>query len=500
MRDLQPLFDQTVAEVEAAYTRLGHRMGWRFLLTPRSTFIHGARVLLLSFHPGGDREYPEQSRASSDAGSAYDLESWGGSARGSSPLQVQVRAMLEAFGEPTGRTLSAYFVPFRAPDSASMTSARASRAFAIGLWARLLPEIDPSVVITLGEDTYSGVGEALGAPTREIRRPAGWGKLDIVLGQFGKRLVVRIPHLSQFKLMSRAEGRQAVADVAGRVASFRAGRDWTGEDAGMTPAAPLPPLAPATRTRLEKAALDNGFDRELAPVGCWLAFGSSHAPLDVWLGALATGHLAVALSRADVARGLTEHGRIALADPPAGVGDCLDVETVPDLNRLLRRAYQLARTLPHQLLHEFEQKAAGLPRATEAERLVVQRIGQDVFRAGLMEYWDGKCAITGLEVPELLRAGHIKPWAACESDAERLDVFNGLLLAPHLDAAFDRGLITFTEEGDLLVASSLPDAAAEVLGLDRRARLRCVAPGHTVFLRWHREHLFKGPARLARDA
>ncbi|MDC0682621.1 HNH endonuclease signature motif containing protein [Sorangium atrum] len=50
--------------------------------------------------------------------------------------------------------------------------------------------------------------------------------------------------------------------------------------------------------------------------------------------------------------------------------------------------------------------------------------------------------MTGLAVPALLRASHIKPWADCETDAERLDVYNGILLAPHLDAAFDRGFIT----------------------------------------------------------
>jgi putative restriction endonuclease len=54
-----------------------------------------------------------------------------------------------------------------------------------------------------------------------------------------------------------------------------------------------------------------------------------------------------------------------------------------------------------------------------------------------MEYWNGRCPLTGIDQPELLRASHIKAWAACESDRERLDVHNGLLLAAHLDAAFD---------------------------------------------------------------
>src|SRR5205823_14686352 len=106
-------------------------------------------------------------------------------------------------------------------------------------------------------------------------------------------------------------------------------------------------------------------------------------------------------------------------------------------DRMVRRAFQLSRSLPDELLHVFEAKTAVLPRATEAERLVVQRVGQDIFRAGLLDYWQGRCAITGLAVTELLRASHMKPWAKCTTDAERLDVFNGFLLAPNLDAAFD---------------------------------------------------------------
>jgi putative restriction endonuclease len=106
------------------------------------------------------------------------------------------------------------------------------------------------------------------------------------------------------------------------------------------------------------------------------------------------------------------------------------------------------------LLHTFEKQTATLPRSTEAERVVVQRVGQGIFRAGLLEYWEGRCAITGLAVPALLKASHIKPWADCASDAERLDVFNGLLLAPHLDAAFDCGLITVADDGAVVVSET----------------------------------------------
>jgi hypothetical protein len=73
--------------------------------------------------------------------------------------------------------------------------------------------------------------------------------------------------------------------------------------------------------------------------------------------------------------------------------------------------WRLARALPLAPLREFEKKTRGLPRTTETERLVVQRVAQDVFRGALRDYWGGRCAITGCAEPLLLRASHIKPWA-----------------------------------------------------------------------------------------
>jgi predicted restriction endonuclease len=164
---------------------------------------------------------------------------------------------------------------------------------------------------------------------------------------------------------------------------------------------------------------------------------------------------------------------------------------VPSLHRLLKRAFQLSRSLPDELLRTFEGRTATLPRATEAERLVVQRVGQDLFRQGLLDYWQGRCPLSGLAVPELLRASHIKPWADCATDAERLDIFNGLLLAPHLDAVFDRGLLSFADDGPLLVSPRLPPAARAILGLDRPLRLAALAPGHRRYLPWHRDKVFQ---------
>ena len=253
-------------------------------------------------------------------------------------------------------------------------------------------------------------------------------------------------------------------------------------------------LAPVTITRLEKAATDNGLDLDVERTADWLSFGSTQTSMRIWLTAIGESQFFAAMSRADVLDALSGLG-VAFTNPvPSGAAGALSVSDVATLHRLLRRAFQLSRTLPDALLRVFQDETANLPRATEAERLVVQRVGQDIFRRGLFEYWDGRCAITGLAVPELLRASHIKPWADCDTDAERLDVFNGLLLSPHLDAAFDAGFITIAEDGTVLVSNTLPLDSRSVLGLDRSLKARGLQRAHERYLPSHRGKIFRTDA------
>ena len=250
-------------------------------------------------------------------------------------------------------------------------------------------------------------------------------------------------------------------------------------------------LAPVTITRLEKAATDTGFDLDLEHTADWLSYGSSQTSMRIWLTAIGESGFLAAASRADVLDGLMGLGAASTNLLPSGADDAVSVSDLATLHRLLRRAFQLSRTLPDGLLHVFEAETANLPRATEAERLVVQRVGQDIFRRGLLEYWDGRCAITGLDVPELLRASHITPWSDCDTDAERLDVFNGLLLAPHLDAAFDSGFITIEEDGSVLLSDALPSGARSALGLEESLKLNGLHLAHERYLPWHRSKIFR---------
>lgn len=119
-----------------------------------------------------------------------------------------------------------------------------------------------------------------------------------------------------------------------------------------------------------------------------------------------------------------------------------------------------------------------------------RRVGHDGFRRALEDYWSGACAITGVRTTALLRASHIKPWAASEPD-EQTSVFNGLLLAAHWDAAFDRGLVTLNEHGAVMLSPQLPAVDADVLGIVAGQRLRWpLQPQHLPYLAYHRQHVF----------
>ena len=252
------------------------------------------------------------------------------------------------------------------------------------------------------------------------------------------------------------------------------------------------PIPPSTRTRLEKMANDNGFDLPVEDQGDWLLIHSSRVPLRMWLSVRGGSVYLAALSQLHVARALSEHGNELTNPIPKGACAVRTVSDLLSLHRLVRRAFQLSSTLPDELLHTFLRKTESLPRQTEVERLVVQRIGQDVFRQGLLDCWEGRCAITGLAIPELLRSSHIKPWADCETDAERLDIWNGFLLAPHLDAAFDRGFVTVRSDGSIEVSPSVSAEDRARLGIDKPLRIAKLSDPHKPYLTWHWERVFRG--------
>lgn len=246
-------------------------------------------------------------------------------------------------------------------------------------------------------------------------------------------------------------------------------------------------LSPIDRVRLRKAAVDEGFGIDRGEADDWLAFDSIDAPAAVRLTRDPSGYIA-ATNHNGVATDLGTHWQPWSGATPAGFTAFVASNTT-ELHVLVREMWRLARSLPIEPLRAFEAETRNLPRSTEAERLVVQRVGQNIFRDALMDYWGGACAVLGVTEPRLLRASHIKPWAECETDAERLDVYNGLLLTAHLDAAFDAFLISFNEGGCIIISGTLTESDRTALGLSSGLHLSKVAPSHLPKLAWHRERL-----------
>lgn len=126
---------------------------------------------------------------------------------------------------------------------------------------------------------------------------------------------------------------------------------------------------------------------------------------------------------------------------------------------------------------------------TEREAIIQSRIGQGPFRLDLINYWSG-CAVTGCKSIEVLRASHIKPWRE-SSHRERLDVYNGLLLIPNLDEAFDKGMIGFADDGRIIISSFLNHEDAVKLGTYADMSIDKLDKRHCDYLEYHRNQVLK---------
>lgn len=122
---------------------------------------------------------------------------------------------------------------------------------------------------------------------------------------------------------------------------------------------------------------------------------------------------------------------------------------------------EIAHALPSPMIDRIDVKRKTVVDArkegpTEMKRLTRQRIGQIFFRNAVLASYEYRCCITGLAVPELLRASHIVPWSISEPD--RLNPANGLCLNAMHDAAFDKGFITLDTDRKVVLSAQLVQA------------------------------------------
>jgi len=125
---------------------------------------------------------------------------------------------------------------------------------------------------------------------------------------------------------------------------------------------------------------------------------------------------------------------------------------------------------------------------TDKLTFIKARKGQGKYRDSLIKYW-GSCAVTGCENKSILRASHIKPWKN-SNNKERLSTFNGLLLTANFDLLFDQGLITFCNQGNIIISNNLDEKTQSILGVDRDITIDLTVE-HLPFMEFHRDKVFQ---------
>lgn len=250
-------------------------------------------------------------------------------------------------------------------------------------------------------------------------------------------------------------------------------------------------------TLLRMAAVDAGFDIGPVSDGTRLRFNSAGNLATVWLEEVDNAYVvAVAPERVAAEVGQLYAVEAWNGERPVDAAAAWRAPSRLAVGELLRRVAILGRVLPDQLLHQYndvidaeiEKALAESPLERTVE--VRQRVGQDLYRKALMQYWNGRCAISGISIPTFLRASHAKPWRDA-TDRERLDVHNGLLLAAHLDIAFDQGFISVADDGSVLVSHKLPARECVVLGVHEPRRIELLRPEHRPYLAWHRDNIWQ---------
>jgi len=153
--------------------------------------------------------------------------------------------------------------------------------------------------------------------------------------------------------------------------------------------------------------------------------------------------------------------------------------------------------LPAQAQAEWEEdlaqrveKDTHIP-VTEKSQVILARRGQGKFREHVSMI-ERACRITQVNRPEHLIASHCKPWRDCESNDERLDGENGLLMTPTVDHLFDRGFISFENDGELLISPVVHRESLRRMGIppDERRNVGGFTEGQRRYLEFHRAAVF----------
>jgi hypothetical protein len=141
-----------------------------------------------------------------------------------------------------------------------------------------------------------------------------------------------------------------------------------------------------------------------------------------------------------------------------------------------------------QAVEDFSQELVG----ADIECLVKQRLNQGIFREQLLKRFNCKCTLCGVSNELFLIASHIKPWAKSDCN-EKLSKHNGLLLCPNHDKLFDKGFISFTDDGKIIISHQLSENDKMFLNITPQMRIKeeFMSKEMKIYMEYHRTHIFK---------
>jgi len=129
------------------------------------------------------------------------------------------------------------------------------------------------------------------------------------------------------------------------------------------------------------------------------------------------------------------------------------------------------------------------PNYTERKGLVTSRVGQGWYRDAILKKWNYKCAVTGCSLVNILISSHIKSWSESNDD-ERLDPNNGILLSPNIDSLFDKHLISFQDDGFIIISNKIEDENLNKLGIVKTIKIEVNSDMKT-YLKYHRNKFYE---------
>ena len=229
------IFQDIIDQIKNFYQDHDYQLGWRFLTCSKAILQASPKIALITLNPGGSRIPKDQPWASCEEGNPYLDEIWKkGRKPGESPLQIQVQKMFDKIRKKTNysesmrelieSSLSGYFIPFRSRSLCDLKHKKEAFDFGEKIWLKILKTVQPELLVCIEQEAAKRLRKiikiAYDLPeSRSCKLPTGWSdttNYTADIFEFGSNAEVkllRLPHLSTYKLFSREKCEEKIEDI-----------------------------------------------------------------------------------------------------------------------------------------------------------------------------------------------------------------------------------------------------------------------------------------------